>query len=145
MLLVELLLRIAKRSHLLFFSIFIFYIQETKVAYSDSENNSKGCVTAISSSSAITTESSKAEAKERRQQLKDTEKQQKVLEKESARIQQAYEKEQKLIARRGQENISTLVYHSFTGVFTCQHLIPNFLNAINIIPSPLVFRIFVRS
>jgi len=75
------------------------YIQDTKVAYSDSGNNSKGCVTAISSSSAITTESSKAEAKERRQQLRDAEKQQKALEKESARIQQAYEKEQKLIER----------------------------------------------
>jgi len=127
------------------FSIFIFYIQDTKVAYSDSGYNSKGCVTAISSSSTITTESSKAEAKERHQQLRDAEKQQKVLEKESARIQQAYEKEQKLIERRGQENVSTLVYHSFTGVFTCQHLIPNFLNAINIIPSPLVFRIIIQS
>jgi DNA repair exonuclease SbcCD ATPase subunit len=75
------------------------YFQDTKVAYSDSGNNSKGCVTIISTSSAITMESSKAEAKERRQQLRESEKQQKALEKESARLQQAYEKEQKQIER----------------------------------------------
>lgn len=71
----------------------------TSIAYSDSGYRTKSCVMAISSSALSIESSSKLTVKERRQQIRESEKQRKALEKENAKIQQTYEKEQKKLER----------------------------------------------